>query len=181
MQIIPLFAQSWQSGSLAVSLTTLALTRRMYGSGALNIEEFDIWGKRHNGDHVIHVTREWRHGIQHRSNDRYFLLSMAKQPESVCPYMCPDPEVYIQWICNFWIPRVARGGSHLFCTVSVVIWSWLIRSFWQGSEFATLNLDGGDIFWIEVSFTIPGLLPVIHCQFIFLAICTDVFWVTAPF
>ena len=38
----------------------------MYCSGAIKISRFGEWGECHNGGHVIHVTRWWRHGKQHQ-------------------------------------------------------------------------------------------------------------------
>ena len=98
----------------------------MYCSGAIKSSEFGEWGKRHNGDHVIHVTRWWRHGKQRRIDGRSFRCRWRSGREvSDRVWINPDPEGYFQWICSFWIPS-GKVGSYLVCKVSLVVRSWLI-------------------------------------------------------
>ena len=82
----------------------------MYCSGATKMSEFGKWKERHNGGHVIHVTRRWRHGKQHRrgrSLASRSVLSVRQVADRV--WINFGSRRYFQWICNFWIPR-RQGG-----------------------------------------------------------------------
>ena len=82
----------------------------MYCSEAIKSSEFGEWGKRHNGDHVIHVTRWWRHGKQRRIDGRSSRCRWRSGREvSDRVWINPDPEGYFQWMCKFWIPSWQGG------------------------------------------------------------------------
>ena len=77
---------------------------------AIKSSEFGEWGKCHNGDHVIHVTRWWRHGKQRRIDGGSFRCRWRSGREvSARVWINPDPEGYFQWICNFGIPSWQGG------------------------------------------------------------------------
>ena len=136
-------------------------------------------GRSHNGGyHANHVTRWWRHGKQRWIDGRSFHCRWRSGREvSDRVWINSGPRRLFPVEMQLLDTQLARLDHNLVCKVSLVVRSWLLTprhaklcelvgkgrwSFWQGSEFAALNLDWGDIFWTEVNFTMPGLVHVLH-------------------
>ena len=79
----------------------------IYCYRVIKIYEFDKWEERHNGHHIIHVTRWWRHHI-HR---QCVVAVRSGWQVTDCVWINPKSR-YIQRACNFWMP-IWQGGIAL--------------------------------------------------------------------
>ena len=94
---------------------------------AIKISEFGEWDKRHNGGHVIHVTRWWRHGKQRRLDGRSLRCRWrsGRQVSSPCVNKFRIQKDISSGYATFGYPA-GMVWTYLVCKVSLVVRSWLI-------------------------------------------------------
>ena len=150
----------------------------MHCSGAIKISEFGKWKERHNGGHVIHVTRRWRHSKQHRHVRPVTALSVLSGWQVADRvWINSRSRRHFQWICNFWIPRQQGGiilGLQSNCghpiDINMSIPCEIVR---PSGEVVSSHFDRSHIafylianeaisFDVSLNVMIPGLLHVIH-------------------